>query len=446
MDTSNSRCFCCRQCLSCTYFTCFGEPFVPNSRRSCGGRGYSINTCSCLCSEEVTCTCKCNVGKPHDVLQKLASIAVGAVLVVGGAALTVGSGGMAAFPILGGMVGGAGLSSTIHGVVKAGKGEKISASEYFVDVGVGAVTGAVGSGGTIVTEALAQDLAASAAKEACKKGGTKLAVRTVGGMTTSLVSTGVEEAGNCFKGKKYWDDYGNDGAMWAKGAAMGAIAGMGSHAWSEVKESAPVQDILNKQGGRNDGPHNPDPYLSDQNRKICSELVIPTAKGAYGIHKGLSEADEQFENNSFVVSHFQTRQYPHHAAWNSQCLSNMPQHPVPDRRLAPDHRLAPDLYLAPNHRLTPNHRLASNHHLAPDPYLAHKHYPAPDPYPAPNHRRAPGPTTTWHPTTTWLSTTARHQTLTWHQTTTLHHTLTWHATTTWNSNHRLAPNASTTFI
>ncbi|XP_019621389.1 PREDICTED: uncharacterized protein LOC109467778 [Branchiostoma belcheri] len=465
MNTSDSRCFCCRQCLSCTYFTCFGESLVPtsNSRRSCGGRGYSISTCSCLCSEVVTCTCKCNVGKPHDVLQKIASIAGGAVLVVGGATLAVGSGGMAAFPILGGMVGGAGLSSTIHGVVKAGKGEKISAREYFVDVGVGTITGAIGGGGPILTEAIAQDLG----KEVCKKGGTKLvqeafkkggtelveeafkkggtelvqeafkkggtelvqeafkkggtelveeafkkggtklveetfkkganklveevfkksgtklAVRTVGGITTSLASTAVVEAGDYFKGKKDWDDCGNDGAMWAKSAAMGAIAGIGSHAWYEVKDSAYLQDILKKQGGRNDGPRNPDPYLSDQSEKICSKLVIPTAKGAYGIHKGLSEADEQFENNSFVVSHFQTPQYPHHAAWNSQCLSNMPQHPVPDRRLAPDP------YLAPNHRLTPNHRLASNHHLAPDPYLAHKHYSAPDPYPAPNHRRAP---------------------------------------------------------
>ncbi|XP_066286603.1 uncharacterized protein [Branchiostoma lanceolatum] len=392
MDASSSRCFCCRQCLSCTYFTCFGESLLP-SRSSCGG--YSITSCSCRCREEVTCTCKCNVGNVHDVLQKLASITGGAVLVVGGAALAVGSGGTA-LPVLGGMVGGAGLSSTIHGAVKAGKGEKISAGDYFVDVGVGFVTGAVGSGGAIVTEKIAENLATTVAtevsKEACVQGGTKLAVRMTGGAASSVVNTAVNEAGTCVKGKRDWRDYGDDDGMWVKGAAIGAAAGIGSHAWLEIKETAldVVQDILKNQDVRSDGPrtwsevkksdqvqtfwrNTPDgrkdgrhvwsevteseqvlellrnkkdggnngPHIppSNQNTEIWSELVIPAGKAAWSIHGGLGETDGRTENNS--MSHFHTS---YHRSTPTGSYSAMFNTPSKDARFIPSQQPGPYIH------------------------------------------------------------------------------------------------------
>ncbi|KAI8511523.1 NEDD4-binding protein 2 [Branchiostoma belcheri] len=231
---SDSRCSRCKGCPRC-------------------GDGEEWRTCTCRCRKKVTCTCKCNVGTGHDIAQKASAITAGTLLGAGGIALTVLTGGVA-IPIVGGMLAGAGISSAIHGTVKAITKKKISGKEYGVDVTVGFVTGVIGGGGVAATESVATVAAGKVVNEACKRGATKLGIRVAGGVISSVASTAVEEAGNCAKGRKKWKDYGKDPKIWGKGVAIGAAGGIASHTISNIKKVAsPAQKLASNTASGNGG-------------------------------------------------------------------------------------------------------------------------------------------------------------------------------------------------
>ncbi|XP_066957006.1 uncharacterized protein [Macrobrachium rosenbergii] len=215
MGNSDSRCETCRDC--------------PDSHNEASEK------CTCSCQARVTCTCKCNVGNGHDIAQKVSAIAGGTIAGAAGIAVTVFTGGIA-LPIVGGMVAGAGISSLIHGSVKAAKREKICGKDFGVDVGVGFATGVIGGGGAAATESLAGVAVSNVAKEAFKRGAVKLGVRTAGGIVASVATKAVHEVGDCAKGNKEWSEYGNDPKTWGKAVAFGALVGAGAHASSNISK------------------------------------------------------------------------------------------------------------------------------------------------------------------------------------------------------------------
>ncbi|XP_064107604.1 uncharacterized protein LOC135216332 [Macrobrachium nipponense] len=215
MGNSDSRCKTCKNC--------------PDSHTE------ASEECTCSCQVRVTCTCKCNVGNGHDIAQKVSAIAGGTIAGAAGIAVTVFTGGIA-LPIVGGMVAGAGMSSLIHGSVKAVKREKICGKDFGVDVGVGFATGVIGGGGVAATESLASVAVSNVAKEAFKRGAVKLGVRTAGGIVSSVASKAVHEVGDCVKGNKEWSEYGNDPKTWGNAIAFGALGGVGAHASSNISK------------------------------------------------------------------------------------------------------------------------------------------------------------------------------------------------------------------
>lgn len=86
------------------------------------------------------CECECNINGLVDVTEKVLVTAGGIGAIAAGLALTIGSGGLLTIPIGGALIG-AGFSSTLKGIFKTFKKERIKGSELAVDVCFGAVTG-----------------------------------------------------------------------------------------------------------------------------------------------------------------------------------------------------------------------------------------------------------------------------------------------------------------
>src|SRR5947208_2707550 len=81
------------------------------------------------CEKYVNCTCQCNFGGFHDVVQKTVAIGGGILSAGFGIGLSVASGGLLA-PFVGGPLVGAGFSSAIKGIEKSIKKEKIGTKDY----------------------------------------------------------------------------------------------------------------------------------------------------------------------------------------------------------------------------------------------------------------------------------------------------------------------------
>lgn len=92
------------------------------------------------CESRLKCECDCNINGLVDVAEKTLVTAAGVGAVVCGLVLTIGSGGFLAIPIGGALIG-AGFSSTIKGITKSVKKERIKACDLAFDVCFGAVTG-----------------------------------------------------------------------------------------------------------------------------------------------------------------------------------------------------------------------------------------------------------------------------------------------------------------
>ncbi|XP_068230506.1 uncharacterized protein [Palaemon carinicauda] len=197
--------------------------------------------CRCSCDEEWCCTCACNVGSGIDVIQKVGAIGLGTAAAAGGIVLSVVTGGLA-LPLIGGVIAGAGISSTVNGTVKAVRKEKISGSEYLTDVAIGGATGVIGGVGGKLTEGVARAAVTNVAREGCKQGVVKLGVRAAGGAITGLASSATGEAGKCVAGQKKWKDYGNDPESWAVGMAIGAGGGAFSHLTSNACKLCPEEE------------------------------------------------------------------------------------------------------------------------------------------------------------------------------------------------------------
>ncbi|XP_066956846.1 uncharacterized protein [Macrobrachium rosenbergii] len=225
MGNSDSRCETCKNC--------------PGSHSNAGDK------CTCSCKKRVTCTCKCNVGKGDDIAQKVSAIVGGVAVGTAGILVTVLTGGVA-LTIVGGMLAGTGISSLIHGSVKAGKREKICGKHFGADVGVGLVTGIIGGGSAVATESLASVAVSNVARDAIKRGAIKLGIRAAGGILSSVARTAVCEFGDCAKGNKKWREYGNDPEKWGKAIVFGAMAGRDCHTSTFSKLNLPVQIAATK--------------------------------------------------------------------------------------------------------------------------------------------------------------------------------------------------------
>ncbi|CAH1267917.1 TRIM2 [Branchiostoma lanceolatum] len=125
----------------------------------------------------------------------------GAVLCAGGTALTFASGGTLA-PVVGVVMASVGTSSAFQGASKLFSGEKISARDYFADMGMGFLSGVVEGGAGVATENVTKKLTANVAKEGYKRGTAKFAVRVAGGAASNVLTVAVEEAGDCARGKR----------------------------------------------------------------------------------------------------------------------------------------------------------------------------------------------------------------------------------------------------
>ncbi|XP_064108399.1 uncharacterized protein LOC135216826 [Macrobrachium nipponense] len=220
MGNSDSRCKPCRNCT--------------------GSHSNVGDKCTCSCKKRVTCTCKCNVGKGHDIAQKVSAVVGGTAVGTAGILVTVLTGGVA-LPIVGGMLAATGISSLIHGLVKAVKREKICGKRFGADVGVGFVTGVMGGGSAVATECLASVAVSNIGKDIIKRGAINFGIRAAGGIVSSVTRTAVCEIGDCAKGNKNWRDYGNDPMIWVKAILFGATAGTDCHTSTISKLRLPAQ-------------------------------------------------------------------------------------------------------------------------------------------------------------------------------------------------------------
>jgi len=191
------------------------------------------------CSNPVTCSCVCQIGKFHDVSQKAASIVGGAGLLAGSIVATVLTAGAAApvlIPVLisSGIAGGMGVASMAHGVTQTVKNEKMAAKDYVIDVGIGAVSGLVGVGtagaagalGTMAATTVAAH-GGSAAVAIGIESGAVAVVGAGGGIANQMVNDTIEVYGTKRKEEM---TFGRNVALSAlTGAVSGAISVGATH-------------------------------------------------------------------------------------------------------------------------------------------------------------------------------------------------------------------------
>eukprot|EP01127_Copromyxa_protea_P020349 TRINITY_DN680_c0_g1_i2.p1 TRINITY_DN680_c0_g1~~TRINITY_DN680_c0_g1_i2.p1 ORF type:complete len:576 (-),score=148.04 TRINITY_DN680_c0_g1_i2:78-1805(-) len=181
------------------------------------------------CSNPVSCTCECNVGSTHDVLQKAFAITGGLGLFAGSIAATILTAGAAtpliaaAVGISSGLIGGVGFSSAIHGGAAAINKTKINGRDFGLDVGIGAVTGVL-SGGIGVGLATGVGVVAATtghAINAAGNAGVSVAGGIVSGASGTLVADGIEISA----GRKDQTELGeNLGINVLTAGAMGAVS------------------------------------------------------------------------------------------------------------------------------------------------------------------------------------------------------------------------------
>ncbi len=195
------------------------------------------NNCE-KCQDRKNCKCKCNSNKALDITQKTLAITGGLAAAIGGLSLTILSGGLAA-PLVGGILIGAGVSSTIQGVEKAYKKQEINGLEFIADVGFGALTGVFTGGIGAAGEAVAATVIKQGAKETIKAAAKQLAVRGVAGGVAGVTSRTITEIKECTLNEKEWSDFGKKldekgnekGTIssWVMSAGTGVIGGMRSN-------------------------------------------------------------------------------------------------------------------------------------------------------------------------------------------------------------------------
>ena len=183
------------------------------------------------CREPSTCTCKCCVGGAHDVAQKTSAIATGVGLTIGGIALCLLSGGIAA-PFVGAAVAGTGVSSAANGITKAARGEKMDAADFFIDTGVGAASGLLTAGGG-AAGGLLKKATEEGVKMTVKETAKHIAFKTAVMGATGCGQAAMAEGINCTKPlEKEKKEKGekrefNPHCLWV-GAAVGALGAAGS--------------------------------------------------------------------------------------------------------------------------------------------------------------------------------------------------------------------------
>jgi hypothetical protein len=154
------------------------------------------------CESRLRCNCKCNINNVADVTQKVASIAGGVSAALGGLGLTLLTGGLATPIIIGGALMGAGISSTMKGIEKIFKNERIDVTDYITDVSFGAITG-IFTGGV---GAAGETIAANVAKQSVKT----LALRGVTGGVTGVTAKALNEIKECTFNDKKWSQFGQE--------------------------------------------------------------------------------------------------------------------------------------------------------------------------------------------------------------------------------------------
>lgn len=210
------------------------------------------------CEDRSKCSCECNKNKTRQHVAKGLATVGGLASVVGGLFLTIGTGGLA-LPIaipLGGAFMGAGFSSTYQGISKTINKKDLKASEYFLDVGFGTVTG-VATGGI---GSLGELAVANVAKEGAVQVVKSLGIRAVTGIVSGTAAKAVDEVKQCATTDKQWSDYGKtldkDGNYTASGTvaswASSAIAGSLGGAATQLSSSASnvLSSGLQKAGAR----------------------------------------------------------------------------------------------------------------------------------------------------------------------------------------------------
>ena len=195
------------------------------------------------CRSEWKCDCKCRVGCFADVVQKGLACTAGIGVGVGGIALTVATGGLAAL-LIGGVMAGAGISSAWNGTEKVIKRERINGKSYAWNVVFGAATGLVTGGMGVGGEAIATNVVKSSATEFAKVGAQKLALRTAAGAVSGVAAKTIDEVKECSTTDKKWKDFGKSfnsngeengtAVAWICSIATGGLGGASSHLSSNL--------------------------------------------------------------------------------------------------------------------------------------------------------------------------------------------------------------------
>ena len=195
------------------------------------------------CDSKWKCDCDCNIGGVADTTQKGLAIGGGAVLAIGGIALTIFTGGLGAV-LAGGVMLGAGISSTWNGAEKAIKKERINGKTYVADVAFGAVTGIATGGIGAAGETIAANVVKQGAKEVAKAGAKKLVIRAATGVATGVVAKTIDEVKQCSTTEKKFSDFGKSfdangnesGTVtaWATSALVGGLGGASTHLSSNL--------------------------------------------------------------------------------------------------------------------------------------------------------------------------------------------------------------------
>ncbi|CAF1204627.1 unnamed protein product [Adineta steineri] len=198
------------------------------------------------CENEWQCDCDCNVNGAADITQKSLAIGGGVALAVGGIALTVATGGLAAI-FIGGAMAGAGVSSTFNGAEKAIRRKRIDGKGYAADVAFGAVTGVATGGMGAAGEVVAANTVKQVAAQGVKAGAAKLAVRATTGVVTGVAAKAIDEVKQCSTTDKEWKDYGKSfdengkqngtATAWIASAAVGGLGGASTHISSNLTKS-----------------------------------------------------------------------------------------------------------------------------------------------------------------------------------------------------------------
>ena len=160
------------------------------------------------CEDRENCTCTCQESTDDTVVKGGLSILGGAAAITGGVALTVLTGGLGA--VFGGAaLIGAGTSMAANPISKKISGERMTGKDYITDVAVGTVvgaaTGGLGHGGSVLTKG------ASGVVKGVTRVGVGAASGTIGGFSN--------EVGKAVKGEK------TDGDSMVTSLATGAITG-----------------------------------------------------------------------------------------------------------------------------------------------------------------------------------------------------------------------------